>query len=43
VDREGRYEMLVNIIDELNGAGIQRFSIAPLLDADKALLARVKL
>ena len=43
VDREGRYEMLVNIIDDLNGAGIQRFSIAPLLDADKALLARVKL
>ncbi len=42
VDREGRYEMLVNIIDELNLAGIQRFSIAPLLDADRALLARVK-
>jgi len=42
VDREGRYEMLVNIIDELNLAGIQRFSIAPLLDADKALLARAK-
>jgi biopolymer transport protein ExbD len=43
VDREGRYEMLVNIIDELNQADIQRFSIAPLLDADKALLTRVKL
>ena len=43
VDREARYEMLVNIIDELNLAGIQRFSIAPLLDADKAFLARVKL
>lgn len=42
VDREGRYEMLVNIIDELNQSGIQRFSIAPLLDADKALLARAK-
>jgi len=42
VDRDGRYEMLVNIIDELNQAGIQRFSIAPLLDADKALLARAK-
>lgn len=42
VDRDGRYEMLVNIIDELNLAGIQRFSIAPLLDADKALLARAK-
>jgi biopolymer transport protein ExbD len=42
VNREGRYEMLVNIIDELNLAGIQRFSIAPLLDADKALLAKAK-
>jgi len=43
VAREGRYEMLVNIIDDLNQADIQRFSIAPLLDADKALLTRVKL
>lgn len=42
VDREGRYEMLVNMIDELNLAQIQRFSIAPLLDADKALIARVQ-
>jgi len=42
VDREGRYSMLVNMIDELNLAQIQRFSIAPLLDADKALLARVQ-
>jgi biopolymer transport protein ExbD len=42
VDREGRYSMLVNMIDELNLAQIQRFSIAPLLDADRALLARVQ-
>jgi biopolymer transport protein ExbD len=42
VDREGRYSMLVNMIDELNLAQIQRFSIAPLLDADKAILARVQ-
>jgi biopolymer transport protein ExbD len=42
VDREGRYSMLVNMIDELNLAQIQRFSIAPLLDADKALLARAQ-
>ena len=34
--------MLVNTIDELNLAQIQRFSIAPLLDADKALMAQVK-
>lgn len=42
VAREGRYAMLVNMIDELNLAQIQRFSIAPLLDADKALIARVQ-
>ncbi len=42
VAREGRYSMLVNMIDELNLAQIQRFSIAPLLDADKALLMRVQ-
>ncbi len=42
VDRGGKYAMMVNTIDELNSAGIQRFSIAPLLDADKALMAKVK-
>ena len=42
VDREGRYSMLVKMIDELNLAQIQRFSIAPMLDADKALMARVQ-
>ena len=42
VDRGGKYEMMVNTIDGLNQAGIQRFSIAPLLDADKALMARVQ-
>ena len=42
VDRDGKYVMLVNLIDELNLAQIQRFSIAPLLDADKALIARVQ-
>ncbi|CAG0964245.1 hypothetical protein ARNL5_01169 [Anaerolineae bacterium] len=42
VDRDGKYVMLVNIIDELNLAQIQRFSIAPLLDTDKALIARVQ-
>jgi biopolymer transport protein ExbD len=42
VDRQGKYEMMVNTIDDLQQAGIQRFSIAPLLDADKALMARVQ-
>jgi biopolymer transport protein ExbD len=42
VDRAGKFEMMVNTIDVLNVAGVQRFSIAPLLDADKALMAKVK-
>jgi biopolymer transport protein ExbD len=42
VDRQGKFEMMVNTIDELNLAQIQRFSIAPLLDADRALMAKVK-
>jgi len=41
VDRLGRYDMMVNIIDELNQDGVTRFSLAPLLDADKALIAKV--
>jgi biopolymer transport protein ExbD len=42
VDRMGKYAMMVDTIDELQQSGIQRFSIAPLLDADKALMARVQ-
>jgi biopolymer transport protein ExbD len=42
VDREGKYNMMVNIMDELNLAQIQRFSLAPLLDQDKQLLAKVQ-
>jgi biopolymer transport protein ExbD len=42
VDRKGKYETMVNIMDELNLANITRFSLAPMLDQDKALLARVQ-
>lgn len=42
VDRQGKFEMMVNTVDQLTEAQIQRFSIAPLLDADKALMAKVK-
>jgi biopolymer transport protein ExbD len=41
VDRKGKYHMMVDIMDELNLANIQRFSLAPLLDADKLILAKV--
>lgn len=42
IDRKGKFEMMVNTIDVLNVAGVQRFSIAPQLDADKALMAKAK-
>jgi biopolymer transport protein ExbD len=42
IDRLGKYEMMVNLMDELNLADIQRFSLAPLLERDKELLAKVK-
>ncbi len=42
VDRQGKYEMMVNTIDELQVAGIQRFSIGQLLDADRALMAKAQ-
>src|SRR5262245_8171477 len=42
IDREGKYDMMVNMIDELNLARITRFSLAPLQDKDKEILAKVK-
>jgi len=41
VEREGTYEMMVNIMDELNLAGITRFSIAPFKQYDKDIVKRV--
>jgi biopolymer transport protein ExbD len=41
IDRNARYNDMVDIIDELNLANITRFSIAPLTDADKKLIAKV--
>jgi len=42
IDRKGKYETMVNIMDELNLSNITRFSLAPLLDKDKAMMARVQ-
>lgn len=42
VDRAGKYNMMVNLIDELQLANVTRFSLAPLLDADKAMIAKVQ-
>ena len=42
IDRAGKFNIMVNMIDELNGAQIQRFSLAPLLETDKALMAKAQ-
>jgi len=42
VDRKGKYEMMVDIMDELNVANVSRFGIAPLLETDKSSLAKVQ-
>lgn len=41
VDRNAKYNNMVEIIDALNVADVTRFSIAPMTDADKAALAKV--
>jgi biopolymer transport protein ExbD len=40
VDREATYNNMVNIMDELNLANITRFSLAPMKDDDKKLMAK---
>jgi biopolymer transport protein ExbD len=42
VERESTYEMMVNIMDELNLASITRFSIAPFKQYDKDIIKRVQ-
>jgi biopolymer transport protein ExbD len=42
VDREGTYDMMVNMLDELALANVTRFSLAPMTDQDKTLLDKLK-
>jgi biopolymer transport protein ExbD len=42
IDRAGKYNQMVNLIDEINLSNITRFSLAPMLDADKALIAKAQ-
>ncbi|MDH7515891.1 MAG: biopolymer transporter ExbD [Bacteroidota bacterium] len=42
VDRDGKYTMMVDIMDELNLANITRFTLAPMLPADKELIKKAK-
>jgi biopolymer transport protein ExbD len=42
VDRDGKYLNLVDVLDEFNLANVTRFSLAPVNDADKKNMAKVK-
>lgn len=42
IDRLGKYNMMVDLIDEFGLAKVDRFSLAPLLEQDKALIAKVQ-
>lgn len=39
-DRKAKYHMMVDVIDKLNLADLNRFSIAPLTDTDKTFLSK---
>jgi biopolymer transport protein ExbD len=41
IDRKGKYHYLVDIMDEMNVANVTRFSLAPMDDIDKKILAKV--
>jgi biopolymer transport protein ExbD len=41
IDREAKYNDMVDVIDELNLANITKFSIAPMKEIDKKLIAKV--
>lgn len=40
VDRDGTYNMMVDIMDELNLANVTRFSLAPMEEADKTMMKK---
>lgn len=40
IERTAKYNMMVDLIDEINLSGIQRFSLMPLQDIDKQLMAK---
>jgi biopolymer transport protein ExbD len=42
IDRMGKYNHMVSMIDEFGLSHVERFSLAPLMDQDKALMARAQ-
>ncbi|MEK7819362.1 MAG: biopolymer transporter ExbD [Bacteroidota bacterium] len=41
VDKKAKYIHMVDIMDELNIAGVSRFSLAPMLESDKKILEKL--
>ncbi len=41
IDRKGKYQMMVDIMDELNLANVTRFSLAPMEEGDRKILEKV--
>ena len=41
IDRKGKYQMMVDIMDEMNLANVTRFSLAPMGDNDKKILSTI--
>ncbi|MBI4810615.1 MAG: biopolymer transporter ExbD [Ignavibacteriales bacterium] len=41
IDRKGKYSLMVDLMDELNLANVTRFSISPLQENDKKILAKL--
>jgi len=42
IERTGKYAQMVSLIDEFGQSHIERFSLAPLLEQDKVLMARAQ-
>jgi len=42
IDRMGKYNTMVNFIDEFGVTRVERFSLAPLLENDKVLMAKAQ-
>jgi biopolymer transport protein ExbD len=42
IDRMGKYNMMVDLIDTFGLSHVERFSLAPLLENDKALMAKAQ-
>jgi biopolymer transport protein ExbD len=41
VDRKAKYQEMINVIDELNLDNVTRFSLAPMTDDDRRVLAKI--